>query len=415
MTRYAKNRNAYRTLLATVLVALMLGSFLPLFPGASAQQEEPEEWEVGDSWSMGFEEELSLDFDYEGLLEELMDEELDLEGSEIEDMELKIDGLIGAYYITEVVEVSPQYKLKVTASFGLHGSVKLESSALMYEPGHHSDVSEADDGSWLLPKETRHPGLSADFEIAFLAEGYEYREAQTMAITRQSFSVESAGNVKLLAEDLQDVQVEQDWEDDSYLVSVYYNELEIKVDWDAYAQLSVDYSPYLESRPRGEDIGDIWELSYSSATSGSYGGTLKLSLEGDIPDDDQGHQSISETFDLSSELFDSAPFVGGVIQRDQQEMEVEQEIVGREMVVMPDGSAANCYVIVQRETDDNPEDEYEGEDLGYYYYSPSHQRTVLMKGADLPQPELEELSSEYVLGPESVSKVRESPVEFLGL
>ena len=81
-------------------------------------------------------------------------------------------------------------------------------------------------------------------------------------------------------------------------------------------------------------------------------------------------------------------------------MELQCEIVDREMVTMPDGSTVDCLVITQRDPDEYYDEDEEA--AAYRYYSPTHHRTVMMKTADLSELDEDMPMSTYALSPQTV-------------
>ncbi|MCK4613659.1 MAG: hypothetical protein KAU14_02555, partial [Thermoplasmata archaeon] len=387
-----------------MLGMLMIGALLPFYQVGSASPSGPASWKSGDKWCMGYQEELSMSFNYQEFLSKFFENETDLGDSEIEELDIELDGIVGAYLISEVLETSPQYKIKNTASFGLHGSFHMTITGNLYKEGHYTDVEGDMDENWDIPKERKTMELSIGVEIAVLAKGYEYRDVDTLAITRQTFSLETAGKITMETKDFIDEEegdMDYDWENDKiYLdtLDISYGSVTLKYTWDAHADINILYSPGLNSVPPSENIGDVWNLSYTTTISGNYGGKIKASIDGDMPG--EGEVSMSEKMDLTSSELNSPPFENGVIHEETEEVELQCEIVDREMVTMPDGSTVDCLVITQRDPDEYYDEDEEA--AAYRYYSPTHHRTVMMKTADLSELDEDMPMSTYALSPQTV-------------
>ena len=83
-------------------------------------------------------------------------------------------------------------------------------------------------------------------------------------------------------------------------------------------------------------------------------------------------------------------------------MDVQNEIIGKEMVNVPGEGSVECLVITQREQDPYGYDEEENATL--YYYSPDLHRTVKMEAAELSDMEAPQAS--YTLDPQPVSRAQ---------
>ena len=116
-------------------------------------------------------------------------------------------------------------------------------------------VGELKNENWDLPRERQEMALTVDCEIAFLATGYEYRDPDTFAVTRQSFSMETAGRIKLDADNIfseEEGWMDYDWENEKIYMDTYsieYGSYTMNFGWDCHSELDSVYSPALESQP----------------------------------------------------------------------------------------------------------------------------------------------------------------------
>jgi len=396
---------------AIMLCSLLIFMLLPTAAGADPS-EESTIWQEGDSWAIGFEEELDQDFNYQEFVTEILGDELDMEDSEFEDINIELTGIIGAYLISEVEETSPQYKIRSTASFGLHGSFVMTATGDFYEKGYHSDVTENEDGDWDIPKETRTVRTKVDFDIAVIAKGYEYRDVETLGITKQTYSIETAGKVALDGDGMP--YEDEGYEDYDYdtgkstwdYVEISYQDFSMKYSWDANVNLNNVYMPALESEPLSTHIGDEWNITYTVTTSGSYDGYVRASMDGDYPGYIEGSTTGSTRIDLTDPMMSEPPFVEGEIQTFTEEVTLHQKVIDKEFVILADGSSVECLVINQGEVYD--EYYYDEISRGEYYYSTDHHRIVQISAEDIE----DELDMELPFGnlaltPKSVSQAQE--------
>ncbi len=425
-----KQRNRSNITLVWVICGILsMMAMTPLLSTAKAVPENPG-WEEGESWALGYEEDLSFDFDYEELLNELIDDAFEMEESELEDFTVNSEGIVGMYIISEVVETSPQYKIKTTTSFGLDWKITFEITGQFYREGHYKNVSENEEGDWDVPKERQTMTMILDCEAALLAHGFEYRDAQSLAILKQTYSMETAGKATLrsvnwISED--EGEWDYNWEtgeETLETLDVQYNDISTDWSWEAEADIRADYSPGIESQPPSENIGDLWNLTYSVTTSGTYDGYVKISLDGNLPDMEMDSFLNYERFDLRDPMLNSPPFVNGDIQETTEWVTLQQEIVGKEYVTMPDGSSVECIVYKEHDREGEYDDEYDNEsdddsddDSGYgdgvptsyYFYSPTNHRIVRFQTEYLSEDELVSNIpySSMNLTPETVSQAQE--------
>ena len=399
-----KNRsNTTPVLLICGILTMM--AITPLLSGVNADSGSPD-WQVGDSWALGYEEDLDFNFDYEELLKSIAGDELDMEESELEDLTVTSDGIAGMYIISEVMETSPQYKIKTTTSFGLDWDITLKVTGQFPKTGHFEDVTEGEDGNWDVPKERRTMTLIIDCEAALLATGFEYRDTGSLAIVKQTYSMETASKATMEAKDwLQEDEGEWDYDyetDEETLetLDITYNDFSIEYSWDAEAEVKATYSPGIESLPPSDEIGDIWNLTYSVTTSGDYDGYFKVSLDGDLPDMNENDFMNYQRFDLQDPMWSSPPFVEGEIEETTETVTLRQEIVGKEYVTMADGTSTECIVYKEHDIeddydggsgydDDEDESSYDDEAAStFYFYSPEYHRIVRFQTEYLTEDEI---------------------------
>lgn len=379
-------------LIASLTLLFLVGSLvIPGVPTGSGA----EEWQVGDSWAMGYQEDLNFDFDYEEFLRSIVGDEFDVEEEELEEFTVTSEGTMGTYIISEVVETSPQIKVKTTTSFGIDWKGNMKVVGDFYKAGHYEDVVEGDDGDWDIPKERKTVIFALECDFALIANGFEYRNAETLAIEKITYEMEWAGIANFKFTNMINEE-EGDWdydsENDQEIIETFdvtYHDFSYDFSSDAEATITSEYSPGIQSQPPSETIGDVWNQTYTVTTSGTYDGFLKAHVNGDVPDMDEEIPSYGrEDFDDPS--FSYPPFVEGEIQETTEQVTLRHEIVGKESVTLGDGSTVECIVYKEGGLVDD-DDDYRGEtrsdddddDYGddeeaemFYFYSPTHQRIV---------------------------------------
>ncbi len=343
-----------------VLVSLLITSLLVPAP-TTAEEEgaQKPEWEEGDAWAMGFEEDIEdlfapgldmIDDVFDEIDQEIGDEE------EIKDVDYNIDGEIAYYQIYEVTEVDDDgYTLELDAGGGINVEGSIDITAELPEEGEYDQEDFENDD---VPMENRTISIGGSFHYSqdvsltieldedMAIKGMEMEMEKEISVT---MSVE---NFPLPEDFLVDIWEESDLPENE-TIPIEYTDYEVIISTELNLDLDIDFDPALDLFQFPIKEGDEWETNESEISiTGTYEG--EIDIEG-LPEEmqDDLEEELEHEFPIILEDLDTDDMPGfdeGEIElppegEDGEIPPIPLQCTGTDEVVLHDGSTTDVYVI----------------------------------------------------------------------
>lgn len=311
------------------------------------QEDQQPVWEEGDTWAMGYEQDLDELFqpiieEFEQMMEE--DEEFE-EISEIEDITLDLDGDFGFYQIYEVTEANDGYTMEMNAGGGLSVEGEIEITAELPEDGTEVDPeTEPDD----LPMETRTMTFGGAFAYSLDMNG-EIHYTEEMNIDKMDLEIDLEMEVSAEFENMpisEDLLVDIWREQEPETFTIDYTDYEITLDVDISTDLEIDFDPALNFFDHQAIMEEeSWIAESEMDRSGNYEGTVDVT---GVPDEikEDIETMVGQEFPINLEDIPTGdPYIGnGEIDPPSETIEVPLECTGTSTTVI-DGEEVEVYEI----------------------------------------------------------------------
>lgn len=343
-----------KAMIIGLAIFILLFSGITIVNGETEVCEKPV-WNQGDKWSMGFEKDLSEEYDE--IMNEVPENEFKDE-FDINDFNFDFDGNFGIYQTVEVVETSPSNKLEFSRGIALFEKGSFDITMKMLKEGIYHDVEEHDEKEWDVPEEIITMSMDVEFDIAVKITGFEYY-SQDFALERIEMKQDLAAYFKINGKNLPYIdegnerydQEKHNWVLDT--LEVKYNDFELQFGGNLETNINIIFSPALDIFQFPIEVGEVWNASSIATTTGTYDGEIYYDINGEYPKEiDQNLSLFPSPIDLTGFQFNYPPFVIGKIQETKEEIEVSFECTGKRNLMLPDSSLTECYIIQSRENED---------------------------------------------------------------
>lgn len=295
-------------MVARNLLALMLGlSLLLPFTAINGASQ----WNVGDSWAVGTEEDFTELFD--AATEELR-QEIETNLSGFVDYNYNNEGALGVYYLTEVVDDSNDL-YKVASEMGFYIHTFTENTFVVDAvpaAGNHTDVTEKEDAkgqpSWSgvsTQAKTIIVKAGVDFVISVAFEN-SYTQTE-LDLKRTSITLSAAASYQFSALNLPEIQygdiTSETQDSETYeWMSVEYHTGGWNGEVSASLNLDLEFEPALNIFDLPIEEGEIWGGETNVTMSGDLGGVMDLEKPKGLPQEylDMFFEQVNGGFDESN-------------------------------------------------------------------------------------------------------------------
>lgn len=347
------------------------GLFIPEDIDVNDMAQQPE-WEEGDSWAMGYEDDMEDLFTpiIEEMEKEIEDDEELEDITEIKDIDFDLDGDVGFYQIYEVIEANDDgYTVEVESGGGIEVEGSITVEAEMPEEGEYDPDVDPDD----MPMEVRELVLTGGMHFTLDISGtVEYDE--NMAIEAMDLTIENEMSMDIEMEDVPfseefletmwELENEEDPPEDQSLL-IEYTDYEVSVSVDTMTTMNVEFDPALDFFNFPIFEGKEWLTPTTIDMSGSYSGEVDVTGVPDfIKEDFEEEFEVDFPIILEDELEEleaEIPFMmDGDIDVPQIPMPgVPLQCTGTEEISLRDGTVTDVHAIElgaapgNTETDEN--------------------------------------------------------------
>ncbi len=285
---------------AIVLMVIIAVTFIP----ANTEAAEIPEWEEGDSWAMGYEDDMdelftSIIKEFEQDIEE--DDELE-EITQIEDIDFDLDGEIGFYQIFEVSDVHEDgYIVEMNIGGGAYVEGSLTITAEMPVEGTYTEEDFEDPDE--IPMETKELSLNGGVYHTLDIDGtIEYNEdiaieqisldmnneiSATVEVQNVPFSEEfMIGMLPMFADDFDTEPIEPPEDSIELLereeeppiedIVIDYTDYDFSVTADMTTSLDIEFDPALDIFDFPIEVDEEWDAESEISITGTYEGIIDV-------------------------------------------------------------------------------------------------------------------------------------------
>ncbi len=332
------------------LAFVLIGSLIA--PAATTRAEGPD-WNEGDVWAMGYEEDMSSDF-----LPPVEDMDDLIDGLPIEEIDYDIDGKVGFYSIYEITEENPDgYVMEMESGGGVRVEGYFEMTAELPEEGEH----DLDRGYENISTEKRTIRMEGEFKLGQSLDGtIVFDNDHAVESMDLEFGLELRAGFDAEGFPIFDEDLEEE------TVVVRYEDFSLYLEADIGAEIDLGFEPALDLFEFPIEEGS-WEAQSEMTISGSYHGVIDLEKE-NLPEEleeiiEEFQDETGEDFPIIIEELETDEdwIEDGEIKEKREELSVPVRCTGTEEVELHDGSVTEAYVIEFGQSGPSfpPEDDFE--------------------------------------------------------
>jgi len=345
----------------TVFIILILSCtfFIPL--SVEAEDHTPG-WQEGDSWAMGYEQDIE-----EGLMPgfDLVEDEIEellSQGGDVQGIHFDFDGSFSSYQYIEVVEEEDEHYI-----VEIHSQTELSMEGEFEITGHFPEngTSIIDFDPNIEEKTISGEG-SFDFNLISIVEVEYTKPDLEISDIVMDLELSIEGNLDL--ENFPDIEMlKNEW-----VIEYTDYEIGLSISFDLFSEVSFDEPIDVFQFPIEQDTS--WDVSSVMTVNGSYEAVFDIS---GLPEDIL-LEFITE-FDLEIPWvcedieFDDKDWIeNGEIEIIDEPIEIHISCIGKESIGLNDEETTEVYILTLNIPDEAfQEDEYDIDEMGYMIkYSP---------------------------------------------
>lgn len=364
-----------KCLVFTLITFLFLSMFIPM---SGAEQAEKPEWEVGQKWSMGAEQNMDTKLSSSTTMDGFMG----MEGTTIDSYSIDINGDMGFYQIYEITgDDGDEYTMDITGGGGIHIDGSFSVSGQFPKEGNYT-IDSDDYDTWQddIPTEEMTMKGKGNFHLTIGIDGTAHFTKDTNALKDIDLTLSMGMKGKFEGKNLPinsdtDLSYSSSFENGTYVTNVEgyavygYEDVDMKLNGDISAHVNAVFDPPLDIFNFPIYSGKTWDMDSNVTMSGSYEG--RIDADG-LPDE---FKELMDAEDLSFPMtledmdMDSEYMKDGEILEQTEEISYKGECTGTEDLELND-QMMTVYLLSYSEDTSEYEYPYENDyDFGGSYNS----------------------------------------------
>ena len=290
-----------------VCVLVLTGFALPALFAAPEGAGERVEWQKGEKWAFGAEEDFTYVFDE--IFNELKSE-IDEEAGGFVEYSYENEGVVGFYYQSEVVDdANDLYKVTSTAAFYFHVffGMNLDIARVPVE-GNHTNVTEGEDanghptweGVTTIPMNIK---AEAGLDVVAKVTQSNYFTQDGLNLQKMEISFEVGTEYIVQGKNIPEIHYSEestyDWETDEETyewMDVTYHDIGWEGRVSADVNFDIGFSPAVNLFDLPIEEGEIWNGTTDITISGDIGGVIDLKKPSGVPQEifDEFYDGLNE-------------------------------------------------------------------------------------------------------------------------
>ncbi len=303
-------------------------------PLSASQSTDVPEWELGQTWSMGYEMDIGEMYD------SAFDYSDDMIGYDesIASYDMSASGEMGFYQIFKITDVTEdEYVMSITAGGGIHSSYSFQTTMMMEKEGTY----DWDEDWENIPKELKTFGSDIETHITVAMDGEARFEKDTLALKSMEFEISICMKYDLETKNMPDY--DYDWEENTR--EVKYTDMEMKMDGKIDISLDIGFEPPLDLFDFPIHVGKEWTVESTMTLSGAYSGYFDATGLPEEMTEEMEKEGYSFPIILEELDIPGAELEDGLIPETKLPLSFDMKCTGTEDIELEDGKTSTVFLI----------------------------------------------------------------------